>query len=834
MNRCRPGRRLGWLVLVIAGALLVGCAEDELPALLLRPTETPSPTVTPTATSTPTPTPTATPTPTPSPTPLPSAVLDAAEEAAFVGNWPDAVAAYQALILHPGAAADQVAAARLGLAKVYRAEGAYGEVIALLADASSVVVPGAGSSDETSSGIAAANNVEATILLGEAMRETGAHITATRYYSAALLARPDLGLYLNEWIGDAFLSAGHPLTATQAFSRALTEAETASERVWLLEKIARAEAGDGDYEGAMAAYDAILDIARIPDYRAAIMYRAADTALAFGESEEAYSRMITLATTYPTTDVAYEAMIRLVEGAQPVDEMLRGMVDYYAGAYGPAVQAFYRVILEDPDHTGRPHYYAGLSFLAAGSPQLALDEFELLIETHPDDPLVPAAWVGKGRAQAALGQLAVALESYGTAVVSATGSDSAEAADALWAAAVHLEEIDEFAAAADILTAFAEQYPDDERAPQGRFRAGLLWYRSGDLDKARESWQSQTVWYPYDTNAQAAWYWLGKTHLAAGQTLTATEALSRAVGLGAWDFYGLQAADLLDGSPPFPQDAVVAAPCDTPETRAEAESWLAGWLQLDPEVNVGARPATLLNDPRVRRAEVLLRAGHFDEARLELEKLRVATSDDPLTQYRLALIFRDLGVFRSSISAATTLWRQSPATEIRTLPRFIGCLVYPTYYGQLVEPEAAEADLPSLLVYALLRQESLFEGSATSYAAAHGLMQVIPPTGAAIAQALDWPPDYETPDLYRPMVSVRFGVWYLAEQRDLIDGNLYAAMAAYNGGPGNSLRWWDLAGEDPDLFVELIDFSETRRYVRLIREHFGAYEWLYTEAEDAP
>ena len=76
-------------------------------------------------------------------------------------------------------------------------------------------------------------------------------------------------------------------------------------------------------------------------------------------------------------------------------------------------------------------------------------------------------------------------------------------------------------------------------------------------------------------------------------------------------------------------------------------------------------------------------------------------------------------------------------------------------------------------------------------------MQVIPPTGAAIAQALDWPPDYETSDLYRPMVSVRFGVWYLAEQRDAIEDNLFAGMAAYNGGPGNSAVWWDRPAGTP-------------------------------------
>jgi soluble lytic murein transglycosylase len=109
-------------------------------------------------------------------------------------------------------------------------------------------------------------------------------------------------------------------------------------------------------------------------------------------------------------------------------------------------------------------------------------------------------------------------------------------------------------------------------------------------------------------------------------------------------------------------------------------------------------------------------------------------------------------------------------------------------------------------------------------------MQVIPPTGAAIAEALNWPPDYETRDLYRPMVSVRFGVWYLAEQRDRFDGDLFAALAAYNAGPGSAMRWMSAAEDDTDLFIELIDYEETRRYVRLIREHFEGYRWLYARS----
>ncbi|MCD6284920.1 MAG: transglycosylase SLT domain-containing protein [Anaerolineae bacterium] len=761
-------------------AILAGCADGQIFPGLGRATETPTLTPSPAATATLTPTPTATPTP----TPVPAEVLIAADRAAFIGDWDSAATIYQQLLTHLEATQDQAADATLGLAKVYIAQGAYEAAVDML------TAPATGASGDSAASL---NAFDAQVLLGDALRASGAHISATLHYSAALQAEPMLLLYINEWMGDAYAAAGEYVRATEVYSAALEVAETAPEQVWLLEKMAVAASAIGDYEGAIGYYDVILSIAKIPKYRARIMYQAAETSLLYGETASAYQQMLALVVAYPKTDQAYEALVTLVEAGQPVDDMVRGVVDYHAEAYGPAVLAFARVVMGDPDHDGEAHYFAGLSYLEAGSPELALAEFEMLIDTHPDDPLVPDAWFGKALAVADLGHTGARLE------------------------------------AADLLVELAERYPDDSRAPETRFWAGVERYRAGAVEDAQTAWQDLILWYPDAERTQAAWYWMGKTYLAAGEALSATEALSQAAALAPWDFYGLQAASLMAGEDPFPQDVELVVACDTPEAQEEAEKWLTEWLDLAPEAAVGALPASVLNDVRWRRGVLLLRVGHFDEGRSELEKLREAAAEDPLAQYRLALAFRDLRLYRSSILAATTLWRLSPAEDLTTLPRFIGCLVYPTYYSDLVEREAAAEDLAPLFVYALLRQESLFEGPATSFAAARGLMQVIPPTGAGIAQALGWPPNYEAADLYRPMVSVRFGVTYLAEQRDAIDGNMFAAMAAYNGGPGNSYRWWQMAEGDPDLFVELIDFSETRLYVRLIREQFAAYRWLYSD-----
>jgi soluble lytic murein transglycosylase len=109
-------------------------------------------------------------------------------------------------------------------------------------------------------------------------------------------------------------------------------------------------------------------------------------------------------------------------------------------------------------------------------------------------------------------------------------------------------------------------------------------------------------------------------------------------------------------------------------------------------------------------------------------------------------------------------------------------------------------------------------------------MQVIPATGEQIATELNWPPGFDAQDLYRPIVSVKYGAYYLDKNRDLLGGSLYAGMAAYNAGPGNAIVWNELAGGDPDLLLEIIRFEETRDYIRLIYEIFSTYRMLYSPA----
>lgn len=106
-------------------------------------------------------------------------------------------------------------------------------------------------------------------------------------------------------------------------------------------------------------------------------------------------------------------------------------------------------------------------------------------------------------------------------------------------------------------------------------------------------------------------------------------------------------------------------------------------------------------------------------------------------------------------------------------------------------------------------------------------MQIVPSTGQYIVDNFGWPPNYTPDDLYRPIVSVNLGANYLMNNRSYFNGDLYAALAAYNGGPGNAEAWRNLSGDDPDLFMEVIRIQETRDYILSIYENYNMYCSLY-------
>jgi soluble lytic murein transglycosylase len=89
--------------------------------------------------------------------------------------------------------------------------------------------------------------------------------------------------------------------------------------------------------------------------------------------------------------------------------------------------------------------------------------------------------------------------------------------------------------------------------------------------------------------------------------------------------------------------------------------------------------------------------------------------------------------------------------------------------------------------------------------------------------------------LTNPETSFRYGAAYLASQLETFDGNLYATLAAYNGGPSNAHRWLDEQQlPNQDGFVQVIDFEEIRHYAVTVVEQFSWYAYVLADTPSLP
>lgn len=672
---------------------------------------------------------------------------------------------------------------------------------------------------------------DAWFLIGDARQGAGDPAGAISAYQSYLAAAGDdsVAPYAQERIGDAYLVQNDPVQAVAAYEAALTGA-SGDLAISLHEKAGRTYAALGDVAKAIAHYDANLTLSGSSFYQAKMNFLAGQAALSAGQIEAGHARFLTLVANYPASADAYQALIALVDAGVPVDDFQRGLVDFYAQAYTPAVEAFNRYIASgNTEHRADAHFFNARAYAGLGNTAAALTELDTLLSTYPTAARWGDAWLEKAGLLAAAGDTAGAIATYRAFADQAPQNPLAP--EALWRAGLLADSNGDTATAAALFRDLAARFPASEQAPKGLWRAAFSAYRQGDTATADQTWTILAAHPGGGERAVAAEFWLGQLARRKGDQNAAAEHFTRVQTLAPGSYYALRAADLVTG-----REQALSQPISSPllieegsegRGQAEAERWLAARLALPRATGLSALSPALAADGRLRRGEALWRLGLYSEARAELESLRQAYSQDALASYQLALRFRDLGLYRSSIIAAASAVRLAGATPA-SAPRFLARLIYPTYYADLIVPQAQKYGLDPLLLFALVYQESLFESFSTSYAQAQGLMQVIPATGSWIAQQLNWP-DYQNQDLYRPYISITFGTYYLAVQRDRFDGDLYAALAAYNAGPGRSAAWRQQAGGDQDLFFELISLDQPQTYIQRITEHYAMYRALYTK-----
>jgi len=795
----------GFFLLIVPVILIgfsIACGLPAELSAIAGPSATPSLTATATVTSTPTAT----------PTPQPDVYLEAAGLALRNGDWNFAAAQYS-LVLGQSDSQDLLAEAQFGLGTTQlRAKNYEGAILSLTTFLQ--LYP--------DHALAA----EAYYLRAQAYQLSGKITESVSDYDSYLSLHPGiLDGEVYELTGDLLWDLGFPLQAVDRYRNAA--AYTPAGEVSSLQiKIGQALQGAGDLDAAQSQFQQIKDQAANGSMIAAMNLLIGKILEENGDTEGAHTLYLESVRNYPESYDTYLGLIALVEAGVEVNEFTRGLIDYNAGAYEPALAAFDRVLAAAPD--GTTYYYRGLTALELGDPAGARQDMAVVVQQYPQDPHWVDAYAQKAVVEwAYLDLYEEAIQTY--LDFAAAVPEHAFGGDMLFAAGRTAERAGMLEQAAQIWLRVPVEYPLSPLAFQGGFESGVVRYRLGQSAAAREAFQ-----IAYDSSADPgnrskALLWIGKSFQLEGNDELARANWEECARTDPTGYYSERSRDLLEGREPFQVDALYDFSTNTETNRQEAEAWLRTTFNITTPGPLNELSPSMEADNRIVRAREYWSLGLFVEAKEEYEAVRKEVEGDAEATYRLMHELLDRGVYRSAILASRQILELAGMDDTATMnaPVYFNHVRFGSYFGEVLLPEAAAYDLDGLFLMSVARQETLFEPFVTSYAAARGLMQVIPSTGAEIAGQLNWPSGYEDDDLFRPVVSARFGAYYLSRQRDVFEGDLFAALSAYNAGAGNTLVWKELAPDDPDLFLEVIRLEQPHHYIRAIYEVYTIYRNLY-------
>ncbi|MFI4983663.1 MAG: lytic transglycosylase domain-containing protein [Rickettsiales bacterium] len=155
--------------------------------------------------------------------------------------------------------------------------------------------------------------------------------------------------------------------------------------------------------------------------------------------------------------------------------------------------------------------------------------------------------------------------------------------------------------------------------------------------------------------------------------------------------------------------------------------------------------------------------------------------------------------------------------------------------GYPYDVRIADNKLPKSIYLGIMRQESNFDKNAVSVAGAKGLMQLMPATYSHMKSK------YGSGDAKTEAeANVHIGVKYFDSLYTKFN-SIPLALAAYNAGPGNVVKWLKIYGDPREFashddvvdWIELIPFNETRNYVKKVMENYIVYDSLVTENHDS-
>ncbi len=377
--------------------------------------------------------------------------------------------------------------------------------------------------------------------------------------------------------------------------------------------------------------------------------------------------------------------------------------------------------------------------------------------------------------------------------------------EVLWKVAWLYENNQEISRAIKMYQKLVKTYRRSQFNDESYFRIGLNYYRMGKYRTARDNWQRALPRINDSSQRDRIRYWIGKCYEKEGEYEKKGEIYIDLARRPADSFYNLKAFYL------------------TSDSGSVHQNFRETLWQLH-HLNHSFLPRNILRFRKALLVKEMLGSRWSD---LELQTLNFDINDWQKI-YALGELYERMEnygqAYRTFRSIFNTHFSSADITEM--LPVFKK--LYPFYFKNFIDSTAEKFSVPQELILSVMKKESAFEPEIISYANAYGLMQLLPMTASQIAPGLRMRYT-STRQLFDPETNIKMGTYYLSSLLKRYDGDIIKALAAYNAGPHRVDRWVrDNPTDDDDLFMENIEFEQTRVYVRTCLKYY----WIYRAISD--
>lgn len=358
-------------------------------------------------------------------------------------------------------------------------------------------------------------------------------------------------------------------------------------------------------------------------------------------------------------------------------------------------------------------------------------------------------------------------------------------------------------------------YKSWSKADDAYFRYALTYCKELKYKSGLQAFTSFLKRYPASHKCTGARYWQAKCHYSLNNFTKAQSLCHKLLVSAPTNYYAYRARELLF----IMGDTVNTLTMDTLLMTKPTQDWLDS-LTDSTNQTFSAQDSSLY-----WFGTCLAAVGMAHNAELVLEPFELTAVKNLPLQFELAKLYKRYNISTRSFKIARYLYNRIPAESKAQAPLGFYTVLFPDSYKEYIDKEAQNNDVPSELISAIIRQESIFDPLIESPVGAIGLMQIMPYTGEEIAE--DLKQEFYLDSLYNPAYNIRFGSYYIKKLIKKFNGDFILAIAGYNGGPHNAKRWKAQNADDEfDMFIEDIGYTETRNYVKKVLGNFWTYKQL--------